>query len=103
MASFPFNDFHSFKDFVVFVKICSATRFPQREGALAKTPWTLDLAFEGLRLGLSMAVRENGARQEFAESGRLVDEAYEAYKAGDVRSGFNKLEQVQKLLSKVPS
>ncbi|MGD0144805.1 MAG: trigger factor [Rhizomicrobium sp.] len=103
MANFPFNDLHSFKDFVVFVQICSATKFPQREGALADTPWTLDRAFEGLRLGLDMAVQEKGERREFAESRRLVEEAYDAYKSGDVRSGFTKLEQVQKLLNKVPS
>ncbi len=103
MTTFPFNDFHSFKDFVVFVQICSANKFPQREGALANTPWTLDLAFEGLRRGLDMAVQEKGERPEFAESRRLVEEAYDAYKTGDIRSGFTKLEQVQKLLRRIPS
>jgi hypothetical protein len=103
MMKFPFNDFHSFKDFVVFVQICSANKFPQRQGALADTPWTLDLAFEGLRQGLRMAVQEKGERSAFAESRRLVEEAYDAYKSGDIRSGFMKLEQVQKLLQKIPS
>jgi hypothetical protein len=103
MTKFPFNDLHSFKDFVVFVQICSPNRFPLREGTLANTPWTLDLAFEGLRLGLDMAVREKGERREFTESRRLVGEAYDAYKSGDVRSGFTKLEEVQKLLRRVPS
>ena len=103
MSKFPFNDFHSFKDFVVFAQICSPNNYPKREGILASTPWTLDLAFEGLRLGLNMAAREKGERIEFAESCRLVDEAYKAYKSGDVRSGFAKLERVQKLLAKIPS
>jgi len=103
MMKFPFNDFHSFKDFVVFVQICSANKFPQRQGALADTPWTLDLAFEGLRQGFRMAVQEKGERPAFAESRRLVEEAYDAYKSGDIRSGFMKLEQVQKLLQKIPS
>ncbi|HTV31277.1 MAG TPA: hypothetical protein VMF32_26315 [Xanthobacteraceae bacterium] len=103
MTKFPFNDFHSFKDFVVFVQICSANKFSQRQGALADTPWTLNLAFEGLRQGLRMAVKEKGERPAFAESRRLVEEAYDAYKFGDIRSGFMKLEQVQKLLQKIPS
>jgi hypothetical protein len=50
-----------------------------------------------------MAVQEKGDRIAFAESRRLVEEAYEAYGAGDIRSGFMKLELVQKLLRKVPS
>jgi|HubBroStandDraft_5_1064220.scaffolds.fasta_scaffold132324_2 hypothetical protein len=103
MTKFPFNDLHSFKDFVVFAQICSPDEYPQRDGILAKTPWTLDLVFEGLLDGLNMAVREKGERKEFAESRRLVEEAYEAYKSGDIRSGFMKLEQVQKLLRKIPS
>jgi len=70
---------------------------------LANTPWTLELAFDGLRVGFDIAVREKGERREFAESRRLVEEAYDAYKSGDVRSGFMKLEEVQKLLRKVPS
>ena len=103
MANFPFNDFHSFKDFVVFVQICSVTKFPQRDGLLSNAPWTLDLAFDGLRFGLNMAVQEKGERQEFAKSRCLVEKAYQAYKSGDVRSGFETLEQVQKRLRKVPS
>jgi hypothetical protein len=103
MAKFPFNDLHSFKDYVGFVQICSANKFPRREGAAANAQWTLDLAFEGLRLGLNMAVQEKGVRMEFTESRHLVEEAYEAYKTGDIRSGFMKLELVQKLLQNVPS
>ncbi len=103
MSKFPFNDLHSFKDYVGFVQLCSPNKFPRREGAAASSPWTLALAFEGLRQGLEMAVREKGAQKEFANSCRLVEEAFEAYKSGDIRSGFVKLEQVQKLLGKVPS
>jgi hypothetical protein len=100
---FGFRDLHSFKDFVGFVKLCAPELFPSRDGYGSDEQWTLDLAFEGLRLGLDMAVREKGERIEFAESRRLVEEAYNAYKGGDVRSGFAKLELVQKLLRKVPS
>jgi hypothetical protein len=103
MAKFPFNDLHSFKDFVIFAQICSPDEYPQRDGILTKTPWTLELVFDGLRHGLEMAVHEKGDRIAFVESRRLVEEAYEAYKAGDIRSGFMKLELVQKRLRKVPS
>ena len=103
MTKFPFNDLHSFKDYVAFVQICSATKFPQRDGALASTPWTLNLAFEGLRLGLDMAVREKGDRTEFSQSRHLIEQAYKAYKSGDVSTGFMQLEQVRKLLRKIPS
>jgi hypothetical protein len=103
MARFPFNDLHSFKDYVGFVQLCSPDAFPLREGAAVATPWTIDLAFEGLRQGLNMSIEEKGDRIEFSESRRLIEQAYDAYKSGDVRSGFATLEQVQKLLGKVPS
>lgn len=103
MAKFPFNDLHSFKDYVVFVQTYAPDRFRPREAAGPEYQWTLDLAFKGLRLGLNMAIKEKGERKEFAESSRLVEEAYDAYKSGDMRSGFMKLEQVQKVLRKVPS
>jgi hypothetical protein len=103
MARFPFTDLHSFKDYVGFVQLCLPDGFPRREGAAANLQWTLDLAFEGLRLGLDIAAQEKGKRIEFAESHRLVEEAYDAYKSGDVRAGLMKLEQVQKLLRKIPS
>lgn len=103
MAKFPFNDLHSFKDYVGFVQLCSPDKYPRREGAAINAQWTLALAFEGLRLGLDMAVEEKGERPAFTESRRLVEEAFDAYISGDIRSGFMKLEQVQKLLQKIPS
>lgn len=103
MAKFGFTDLHSFKDYVGFVKLCLPDRFPHRDGVAAGGQWSLNLAFEGLRLGLNMAVEEKGEQPEFTESRRLIEEAYDAYKSGDIRSGFMKLELVQKLLGKVPS
>jgi hypothetical protein len=102
-AKFAFTDLHSFKDYVGFVQLCLPNKFPRREGAAANAQWTLDLAFDGLRLGLNMAVQEKGERMEFVESRRLVQEAYDAYKVGDIRAGFTKLELVQKILRNVPS
>ena len=64
-AAFPFSDLHSFKDYVGFVKIAAPDRFRPREGVGPADQWTLDLAFEGLRLGLKMAAEEKGERAEF--------------------------------------
>jgi hypothetical protein len=102
-AVFPFTDLHSFKDYVGFVKICASSRFPTREGVAPADQWTLDLAFDGLRLGLRMAAEEKGKHDEFAQGESLVESAYVAYRAGRVRDGFFMLEEFQKLLKKVPS
>ena len=102
-AHFGFTDLHSFKDHVGFVQICAPDRFHPREGVGPDDQWTLDLAFEGLRLGLRMAVEEKGERHEFTRGSSLVEEAYGAYSAGRMRDGFFKLEELQKLLRRVPS
>jgi hypothetical protein len=49
-AAFPFSDLHSFKDYVGFVKLCAPDSFLVREGVGPSDQWTLELAFEGLRL-----------------------------------------------------
>jgi hypothetical protein len=101
-AAFPFSDFHSFKDYVGFVKLCAPDDFPSREGFGPADQWTLELAFEGLRLGLPMAVEENGQRAEFVESERLIEEAFAAYREGRLPDAFFNLEELQKLLNNVP-
>lgn len=100
---FGFSDLHSFKDYVGFVKLCAPDDFPPREGVGPTDQWTLDLAFEALRLGLRMATEEKGERDEFTQGESLVEEAYAAYRDGRMRDGFFKLEELQKLLKKVPS
>jgi hypothetical protein len=102
-AAFPFSDLHSYKDYVVFVQTYLPDRFRPREGVGPADQWTLDLAFEGLRLGLKMAAEEKGEREEFTRGLVLVEEAFAAYRKKDVRGGFFKLEELQKLLKKVPS
>ena len=67
MAKFGFNDLQSFKDYVGFAKLCLPDRFPHRDGVEADEQWSFNLAFEGLRLGLTMAVQEKGERVEFVE------------------------------------
>jgi hypothetical protein len=100
---FGFTDLHSFKDYVGFVKLCAPDEFPAEDWAAPADRWTLDLAFEGLRLGLRMAAEEKGERDEFARGRTLVEDAYAAYRDGRVRDGFFKLEELQKVLKKVPS
>ncbi len=102
-ARFPFSDLHSFKDYVVFVQTGASTTFRFREGAGPADQWTLDLAFEGLRLGLRMAADEKGERDEFTLGKSLVEEAHAAYRDGNVRKGFSKLEELRSLLNKVRS
>jgi hypothetical protein len=102
-AKFPFSDLHSFKDYVSFVRMCAPDLFPMREGVGPEDQWTLDLAFRGLRLGLSMAVEEKGERPVFADCAAFIDDAERYYREGDVRGGFTALENVRKLLARVPT
>lgn len=101
--SFGFSDLHSFKDYVVWVQTGASTSFPVEDWAGPDNQMTLDRAFEGLRLGLTMAVEKEGEREEFTRGRALVEEAHAAYRDGNVRDGFFKLEELQKLLKKVPS
>lgn len=101
MTRFPFNDLHSFKDFVVFVRMCAPSQFPAREGARPEDQWTLELAFRGLREGLSQAAQEKGQREEYDQCAKLVDEAYVHYESGRRKEGFVALDQVHKILSKM--
>ena len=103
MANFPFHDLHSFKDYVCFVGTYSPDNFRLREGFRAEEQWTLELAFEGLRHGLSIAVKEKGELPVFEECRMLVETAHEYYREGKKREGFFTLEQVRELLKKVPS
>jgi hypothetical protein len=101
MMRFPFNDLHSFKDYVVFVRMCAPSQFPVREGAAPEDQWTLTLSFRGLREGLSRAKEEIGPRDEFDRCAKLVDEAYAHYEAGRRKEGFMALDQVHKILRKI--
>lgn len=102
-TTFPFSDLHSFKDYVVFVQTYLPDRFRPREGLGSADQWTLELAFEGLRVGLRMATEEKGERAEFTRGQTLVEEAYTAYHEGRTREGFVKLEELHHALKKVPS
>ena len=100
-TKFPFSDLQSFRDYVIFVQTYSPDGFHPREGVGPDEQWTLDLAFEGLRQGLNLAVKEKGKRPEFATCHALVEEAHDHYRVGRVREGFFALEKFHKLLRKV--
>ena len=103
MAKFGFSDLHSFKDYVIYVQTYLPDRFPPRSWVSPEDQWTLELAFRGLREGLNLAIQEKGPKQVFTDCERLVDEAYKEYIAGRNREGFFKLEEVNKLLRKIPT
>jgi len=100
-APFPFDDLHGFKDYVTFVQTYLPDRFRPRIYYGPEDQWTLDLAFEGLRLGLRMAIKEKGDKPVFAECSRLVDKAESEYRGDRWLDGFATLEEVRKLLGRV--
>ena len=103
VQGFPFNDLHSFKDYVTFVGMCAPDRFPFREGRPAEEQWTLDLAYKGLEVGLNHSIQEKGNRPQFQRVRQLFDEAHRHYRMGDRVSGAKVLEEARKLLREVPS
>lgn len=103
MAKFPFNDLHSFKDYVGFVKLCAPDLFPPREGVGQEDQWTLELAFLGLRKGLVLVTAKEADGPVLEELKVLIEEAYSAYAAGHFREGYLKLDEVSKRLKKIPT
>jgi hypothetical protein len=101
MAEFPFSDLHSFKDYVGFVRLCAPDQFPKRDGVSPQEQWTLQLAFEGLRVGLNLAVQEKGDLPAFAECRLLFDQACSEYQAGRMKEGYFKMGEAKKLLKKI--
>jgi hypothetical protein len=103
VATFPFNDLHSFKDYVGFVSMCAPDSFPPRKGVLPSEQWSLDLAFAGLREGLKLAEQEKGPRAAFSRCREMFDAAYQEYLSGNSNAGFTHLSEAQKLLKRLPS
>lgn len=99
--TFPFDDLQGFKDFVVFVRMCAPNNFPERAGTLANEPWTLELAFQGLRKGISDVISQYGDKSEISESARLIEEAYQHYNLGDKPGGFRALDDAHKILRNI--
>lgn len=102
-AQFPFHDLNSFKDYVGFVKLCAPDQFPKREGVSNADQWTLDLAYEGLQLGLRIAADEGVKDSVISECRALFDKAFTSYRADDLHDGFRAMEAAQRVLRRVPS
>ena len=103
MAKWHFHDLHGFKDFVTSVGMCAPDQFPVHDFLAADEQMTLDRAFEGLRYGLDLTAKEKGNLPVLATCRGMVKEAYEHYRAGRMREGFFKLQEMEKLLRRLPS
>jgi len=100
MTNWGFHDLHSFKDYVGFVKLCAPDQFPKWEWT---EQLTLDRAFEGLRYGLDLTAKEKGESPKIDACRKLVEAAYGHYKGSRMREGIFALQELQKLLKKIPS
>jgi hypothetical protein len=101
LSSFPFHELHSFKDFSGFVRMCAPDLFPAREGVRESEQWSLELAFEGLNVGLDMAREQAASPSVIAECQALFDLALSDYRAGDRREGFYAMDKAQRAFSKI--
>jgi len=100
---FGFRDLHGFKDFVVYVFSCAPDLFPEDDWRGPDEQMNLERAFVGLRYGLGLALTEKGDSDTLARCRALVDEAYADYDAGRDHAGQLKLEEVEKLLKRLPT
>jgi hypothetical protein len=98
-----FHDLHSFKDFVVIVSVCAPDKFIYEDWREPDNQLNLDRAFAGLRYGLELAAREKGESALLARCRELVEQSYVEYRARRDHAGQLKLEEVEKLLKKIPS
>lgn len=98
-----FTDLHSFKDYVVYVLSCAPDMFPPEDWRPPEDQMNLERAFVGLHYGLDLTTQEKGESDVVTQCRTLVEDAYAAYRAGDDMEGQRKLEEVEKLLKKIPS
>ncbi|MCE9605451.1 MAG: trigger factor [Planctomycetia bacterium] len=101
--AFGFTDLHGFKDFVSMVTVCAPDLFMPYDWLGPDEQLNLGLAFDGLRYGLYLASQEKGESMLLSQSRSLVEEAFTLYQAGQDHAGQLKLEEVEKLIAKLPS
>ena len=75
-ARFPFDDLHSSKNYVGFVKLCAPDQSPTREGFAADEQWTLELALAGLHHGLHLAAANGVEPQILSKCQELYGVAF---------------------------
>jgi hypothetical protein len=100
---FGFRDLHGFKDFVVYVFMCAPEMFPEDDWRGPDEQMNLERAFVGLRYGLELSVKERGNCDTLAACRELVEFAHADYVAGRDHAGQLKLEDVDRLLKKMPT
>ncbi len=102
-AYFGFTDLHGFKDYVGMMVVCAPDQYIEMDWLAPEDQMNLDRAFVGLRYGLDLAEKEKGESALLARCRALVEESYAEYKAGRDHAGQLKLEEVEKLLAKLPT
>lgn len=100
---FAFTDLHSFKDYVGFVMLCAPDGFPSQDLVPSTAPWTLEMAFDGLRIGIMYYVAPRCTAE--ALEGMTVDisEALQRYQSGDTKGGFAVMRLLDQKISRLRS
>lgn len=102
-ARYGFTDFHSFKDYVGYVRLCAPSLFPPLDWIPPDEQMNLERAFFGLRYGFDLSAKEKGELPAFTKCRELVEEAFGLYRTGHAREGASKLGEVSELIKKIPS
>ena len=85
------------------VIVCAPDQFLHEDWRSADDQLSLERAFAGLRYGLQLGAQEKGESAVVARCRDLVEQAFVEYQAGRNREGQHKLEEMEKLLNKLPS
>ncbi len=103
LAYFGFKDLHGFKDFMIEVIAGAPDDFMEMDWLKPEEQMNLDRAFVGLHYGLDLTASETRKMELVERCRQLVEEAYAEYKAGRTLDGQRKLEDVDRLISELPS
>ena len=98
-----FHDLQSFKDFVTIVVVCAPDQFLHEDWRSNDDQMNLERAFASLRYGLDLTAKEKGESPLLTQCRELVEAAYTEYAAGRNREGRAKMQEMEKLLKKLPS
>lgn len=100
---YGFKDLHGFKDFVGFIILCAPDDFPVDDWLEPADQMNLERAFVGLRYGLDLTLTETSRDDVVASCRQLTEAAHAEYQAGRDLQGQRMLEEMDRLLSKLPS
>ena len=97
---YSFHDLHSFKDYAGMVQLCAPDRFPKWDWAPQET---LETAFEGLHYGFALSESQGADTTVIAQCRELTGVAFDHYRANRMRDGFKTMEEMLKILRRLPS